>query len=262
MPELPDVELFKRYLDATSRHREVAHAMVSSSRVLRCAPSTLRRNLQGESLTESRRHGKHLFAAISNGRWLEMHFGMIGNLEAFQERELEPEHVQLRLDFADGWHLAYVNTRLLGKLDVVEDPAAVIQELGLGPDALDLEPGEVRELLDGRRGMVKPTLMNQSVIAGLGNVWTDEILFQARIHPETAIPRLSEDEVETLFTTMGRVLAEGIEHGVNLDELPASFLLVHREEGADCPRGCGGTVKRISVSGRAGYYCPSCQERE
>ncbi len=261
MPELPDVEVFKRTLDATSLHREIAHAMVRQSRVLRCAPSTLRRNLEGERLTETRRHGKHLFAAISNGRWLEMHFGMTGDLRAFQKQEREPEHVQLRLDFTDGWHLAYVNTRLLGRLDVVQDPAAVIEELGLGPDALDLDGGQFRELLEGRRGMVKPTLMNQDVIAGLGNVWTDEILFQAGLHPETEISDLDRDDIASLFRTMRKVLSLGIEHGVDPGELPDSFLLTQREEEAECPRGCGGTVRRIRVSGRAGYYCPRCQPR-
>ncbi len=261
MPELPDVEVFKRYLDATSLHREIAHAMVRQSRVLRCAPSTLRRNLEGERLTGTRRHGKHLFAAISNGRWLELHFGMTGHLKAFQKQEREPAHVQLRLDFTDGWHLAYVNTRLLGRLDVVHDPQAVILELGLGPDALDLDLGEFRELFEGRRGMVKPTLMNQDVLAGLGNVWTDEILFQARLHPETEIPDLGDDDVKRLFATMRRVLREGVEHGVDPEELPDGYLLVRREEGADCPRGCGGSVERITVSGRAGYYCPRCQPR-
>lgn len=254
MPELPEVEVFKRFLDATPLHRETAHAMVPSSRVLRCAPSTLRCNLDGYRLTECRRHGKHLFSAISNGQWLEMHFGMTGSVQAYRRPEREPDHVLLRLDIADGWHLAYPDTRLLGKLDVVDD-------LGLGPDAMALAAEEFHEVLAGRRGMIKPTLMNQNVIASLGNVWTDEILFQAGLHPETPIPELGKRRLGELFTTVRRVLELGIEHGAEPAEMPSSFLLLRRQEGADCPRGCGGKVRRITVAGRAGYYCPRCQPR-
>lgn len=259
MPELPDVEVFRRYVDATSLHRDIDHAMVPDSRVLDSSPTTLRRHLQGHRLIGTHRHGKYLFTHLDHGPWLLLHFGMTGSPVAYERADREPDHVRLRLDFADGRHLAYRNTRLFGTVAIVHDPAENVRERGLGPDALDLDLDGFRDRLDGRRGMVKSTLMNQSVLAGLGNVWTDEILFQARIHPKTRIPDLGAAVERRLFSTMCRVIERSIEFHADPERAPEHYLLRHREPGTRCPRECGGDVRRISVSGRPTYLCPSCQ---
>ncbi len=263
MPELPDVEVFKRTIDRTALDRQIEHAKVSDTRVLECSDSTLRRNLQGHRLTDTHRHGKYLLGRLDHGRWLLVHFGMTGYPVAWDEPDpdREPDHVHLRLDFSDGGHLAYCNTRKLGALGIVESPEVAIEEHGLGPDAFRLGTNDFRELLAGRRGMVKSTLMNQEVIAGLGNVWTDEILFQARLHPKTALRELAPGTLDTLYDTMQTVLHEAIDFNVNPDDAPEHYLLPRRSEGEPCPHGCGGEVAKITVSGRAGYYCPTCQQR-
>ena len=261
MPELPDVEVFKRYVDATSLHRTVDHAMVRDTRVVECSPSTLRRHLEGHRLTATRRHGKVLFAHLDHGPWLLLHFGMTGWPVAWEEGAREPDHIQLRLDFADGRHLGYRATRKLGMLDVIEDPEATVEALGLGPDALEVDLEGFRDRLAGRRGMVKPTLMNQEVLAGLGNIWTDEVLFQARIHPKTPVPELDAPAERRLLRTMITVLEAGVDANVDPERLPDDFLLRRRQAGVDCPRGCGVTVEKLKVSGRAGYLCPRCQRR-
>ncbi len=260
MPELPDVEVFKRYLDATSLHREVRHAFVPASRVLGKAASTLRSHLEGRRLEESHRHGKYLLARLAESDWLVLHFGMTGFLEAYGSGGSDEEHVRLRLDFSDGGHLAYHDQRLLGQVDLAESPQALLEERGLGPDALDADLGLFRERLEGHRGAVKPTLMNQSVLAGLGNVYSDEILFQAEVHPETPVPALDEEAVGTLHRVMWRVLRKAIVFKAEPAEAPASWLLPRREEGAPCPR-CKGRIERLVVSGRAAYLCPACQKR-
>jgi formamidopyrimidine-DNA glycosylase len=261
MPEIPDVEIYKRYIDATSLHRRVARAMVRDTRLLECSPSTLRRHLQGHRLTETRRHGKYLFAHLEHGPWLLLHFGMTGRPIAWEAGSEEPDFVQLRLDFDDGRHLAYRNTRKLGTLGIVDEPETTIREHDLGPDALELDLDGFRERLEGRRGALKPTLMNQTVIAGLGNVWTDEILFQARLHPETPVADLDTATERKLFKTMRRVVSEAIGFKADPDRAPPRYLLRRREPGARCPGRCSGEVEKITVSGRAGYYCPRCQSR-
>ena len=260
MPELPDVELRKRYLDATALQRRIEHAKVPQSRMLQVTADHLRGQLKGRRLVASRRHGKYLFGGLDSGAWLVLHFGMTGWLEAFEDPDDEPEHTWLRLDLDDGFHVAYVCPRQFGEIDLCRDVDTFVSEHDLGPDGLALDEDGFLGRLEGRRGAVKPTLMYQQVLAGLGNVWVDEILFQHPLHPERPIPELGDEERRGLFRTMRRVVQEGIDRRVDPDDMPDSWLLGHREDGAECPR-CGGEIRRITVSGRAGYHCPEHQQR-
>jgi formamidopyrimidine-DNA glycosylase len=265
MPELPDVEGYKRTLDANGLHRTIAGVTVGSAKILRGITGRgLVKALRGREIAASRRHGKHLLAALDDGTWLTLHFGMTGRLSAFERLEDEPPHDRLRLDFADGGHLGFVNQRLLGRVGLTADPDAFIAEEGLGPDALDesLDAETFRTLLAGRRGQVKAALMDQSLIAGVGNVYSDEILFQARLHPRTPLQDLEPAEVSALYRAMRRVLEVSIERGAGaeayVDRLPKGYLLRSREEGARGPR-CGGGIETLKAAGRTAYCCPTCQ---
>lgn len=144
----------------------------------------------------------------------------------------------------------------------VRDVDAFIRGKGLGPDVLgdDFDFVAFKGALSGRRAMVKTTLMNQEIMAGIGNVYSDEILFQARLHPRVNIDDLDQETLHTLFRKLKSVLHTAIEHDANPDEFPSSFLTPHRQEGDPCPA-CEGQVERVKVSGRSAYYCPSCQSR-
>ena len=274
MPELHDVEVSKRYLDATGLHRSIESVEVTAPRLLQgVSEERLRETLVGRELTGTRRHGKWLFAGVGEpdgepGDHLVLHFGMTGFLRCYRKPEGEPDHVRLRLDYADGYRLAYDNQRMFGEIGLASDVDSFVRKRDLGPDALDLAAGDgerFRELLADRRGIIKPTLMNQSVLAGIGNELSDEVLFQARIHPERTAGELSPAELDTLHSELGRVLEAAIAAGeggvIDPVGLPEGFLNRHREEGAPCPAGCGGALERIEVSGRTGYHCPRCQKR-
>ena len=267
MPELPDVENFKRYLDRTARDKKIAHAEVRAGRMLqRISGPALARALTGRKITCSRRHGKHLFAGLDNGRWLALHFGMTGYFDYFKKPEDDPAHDRLRLDFSKGGHLAFVNQRKFGKLHLIDAPDDFIAEEKLGPDALDraLTAKKFRELLAGRHGEIKAALMDQSLIAGIGNVYSDEILLQARLHPKTHVEDLDSKQIGNLYRVMRRVLKTAISKGAGSERLferaPPSYLLRHREAGAKCPR-CGGKVRIMKAAGRTAYFCPRCQKR-
>ncbi len=235
---------------------------VSAPRVLRgISPSTLRRRLQGRELESTRRYGKHLFLRITDDGWLRLHFGMTGSPAYYRngaEEGPDPEHTRLRLDFEGGGHMAYINVRRLGEIGLVEDPERFVEEEALGPDALDpdFDAEALAELLAGRRGAVKSTLMDQSHIAGIGNVYADEILFQAGIHPETEAGALEPDQVETLHRQMRRVLEAAID--ARVQDFPEWFLLTHRGGDMRCPE-CGGELETTEVSGRTTYVCPRRQ---
>ena len=253
MPELPEVELYTRYFAAHALRQKVTAVRVLDERVLGAIrKDRFSRELTGRSFTEVRRHGKHLFAR-AGATWLHLHFGMTGDLAWY--RGADPRFARVVFDFAKG-HLAFEDMRLFGVVDLTADPDAFIAGHHLGPDPLDpsFNVRKFRALLEGRRGAVKSLLMSQDVIAGIGNLYADETLFQTSIHPKRAVDKLEEWEVRAIFTTMRRILHEVIRRRGAGRGLPDSYLFEHREEGERCPK-CGGTIGRTVVFGRTTYFC-------
>jgi formamidopyrimidine-DNA glycosylase len=189
-----------------------------------------------------------------------LHFGMTGDLAYYKDRHDRPEYARMVLDLCNGFHLAYISQRMLGEIGLADDVDGFIKEHELGPDALsDQVDAKIFErMLEGRKGMIKPTLMDQSIIAGIGNVYSDEILFQAGIHPKTPVSELSGEDRKQLYRAMRRVLRTAARNRADPGNMPRGYILPRREEGAECPV-CGGKVKKITVSGRSSYYCPRRQ---
>lgn len=265
MPELPDVENYRRYLNATAIRKTIEGVTVGSTKILRGVSGRgLARALRGRHIEGARRHGKHLLAKLDDGAWLTMHFGMTGRLKYFKRLADDPAYDRLRLDFDNGYHLAFVNQRLLGRIGLAQDADGFIASQELGVDAMDpsLDGAAFAKLMAGRRGQIKSALMDQSFMAGIGNIYSDEILFQAGLHPKTATQTLDRARLVSLFGTIRRVLRTAIDRGAGseelVDRLPASYLLRRREEGAACPR-CGGRIATVKVQGRTAYFCPRCQ---
>ena len=262
MPELPDVETWRRYVAATALHQEVAAVEIDAPRMLKgVTPDRLKAALEGRAFTTTARHGKFMFAALSEGGWLLLHFGMTGYLKYLKDPDGALTGARLVLRFANGYHLAGFWPRRLGRIGLADDPAAFAAAEGLGPDALALDQAAFAEMLAGRRGTVKAALMDQGFIAGVGNVYSDEILFQARIDPWAGPRKLDAGQTRALHRAMVHVLELAIERQADPERLPRSWLLPHRHEGARCPR-CGGTVAQIKASGRTAWLCPACQRGE
>src|SRR5215208_1794298 len=204
MPELPDVEVFKRYMDATSLHQKIRFVGVRNEKILGdFSARTLQSTLKGRTFESTRRHGKNLFTGLDGGGWMLMHFGMTGRLAYFKDLDEEPLHSRLLFAFENDNHLAFVCQRMFGKVELVEGPKEFVREKELGPDALDLDSDSFGERLKGTRGGVKATLMNQKILAGIGNVYSDEILFQARLHPETSVARRFDPRIALQRDTVG-----------------------------------------------------------
>lgn len=259
MPELPDVQVFKEYVDATSLHQPIEHVYLSAADMLLedVSRTTLRRRLKGTQLASTQRHGKHLFARLAEDGWLRLHFGMSGRPEYYRDGEggPDPEHTRLRLDFEGGGHLAYISVRRLGEIGLVDDPDVFVAEHGLGPDALDpaFDAGALADALEGGRSTIKSALMHQERVAGIGNIYSDEILFQARIHPKAEAGALDRTQVRRIYRQIRRVLEAAVE--ARVEEFPDWFLLPRRNPGGRCPR-CGGELEQTRVSGRRAWFCP------
>jgi formamidopyrimidine-DNA glycosylase len=179
---------------------------------------------------------------------------MTGDLAYY--RDDEPRFARVVFDFDNGSHLAFEDMRLFGVVDITADPDAFIAEHRLGPDPLDpaFTLRRFRALVAPRRGAVKSLLMSQDIIAGIGNLYADETLYQTSIHPRRAVDRLSDGEVKSIHTAMRRILREVIARKSRHAGHPPRFLIHHREEGDRCPR-CGGAIRRSVVFGRTTYFC-------
>ena len=264
MPELPDVQVLKQYVDATSLHQEIETVEVRSQRMLEGMDGReIEDRLQGRMFEGTRRHGKYLFVELDDGEWLMLHFGMTGDLKYYKRPDKEPEYDQILFNFANGYHLAYIMPRKLGEVRLLDEPKDLIEGKELGPDVLSSEFDfeTFREILDGRRGMIKSRLMDQQIMAGVGNVYSDEILFQAGVHPRAPVSELDADSLRRVFDCLKTVLHVAIEHQAEPEQFPDGYLIPYRHTDHACPK-CGGSIERIKVSGRTGYFCPAGQKKQ
>lgn len=259
MPELPDVEGFRAYLERTSLDERVDGVRVRDRRALRdVGERALARRLRGRRLQRTLRRGKYLLAAVEDDGWLALHFGMTGGLVRLAPGEAEPRHSRVVLRFADGGALAFVDQRLFGGVGLTEDPEAFFASKDLGPDALEITPDVFDELLASHPGSrLKQLLMDQSLVAGIGNVYSDEILYHAGLHPLVPAALLDAAGRRRLYEVTEGVLRRAVAANTGGAPLPGDWLLHHRRSGAVCPG--GGTVERVTVGGRSTYVCPRRQ---
>ena len=261
MPELPDLVAIKRYFDSTSLHRRIGSVEVGRTYVLGdLPPERLISTLQGREFLRTVRHGKNLLAETDDERWLRLHFGMTGHLRYFKDPNEQPVHARVVFVFENGYRLAYICQRMLGHVSLEKGPEQFIEREGLGPDALRMNADRFREIFRERRGMLKSTLMNQSVIAGLGNVYADEALFQARMHPRATFDQLAEDGLDILYHAIQDVLRTAVDRGSDARDLPETYLVHRRGQDEPCPR-CTSSIRRTKVNQRSTYFCPRCQKK-
>ncbi len=262
MPELPDVAVYQDRLARHALNREIRAVEVPEPDLLAgTSPQGLGRALHGHAFADHQRRGKYLFVAVDDTRrWLVLHFGMTGELRCLDGPSREPQGTGALFRFSDGGALAYTTRRKLGQVGLIDDVEGFIGAHALGPDALALKREQFHALAGGRRGGVKCWLMNQRLISGIGNVYSDEILFQARIHPQSAVARLDDETLDRLFDALRRTLDAAIEAEVDPGRMPAHFLLPQRHADGKCPR-CGGALTTKGLCGRTAYLCAACQAR-
>jgi len=264
MPELPEVESFRRVADEC-RGRTIDHASVADPAILDgISPRDLEQRLKGQRVRSSKRHGKRLIIELSGSGALALHFGMNGSLELVREGEPDPPYTRFELYFERDGRLAYINPRRLGGITLSESADAFIAEAGLGPDVIsdEFNSPAFNAILASSKRDIKVTLMDQSLMAGIGNIYSDEILFQARILPGVSARELCGELGARLFRTMRTTLAAAIASGGGTEQgserLPKWFLATQRRRGGICPR-CQGPLAAIKKGGRMSFYCQRCQ---
>jgi formamidopyrimidine-DNA glycosylase len=268
MPELPDVETFRAQTQRGLAGASVSQVVVSDPASLEDATgAAVERRLKGRRLLGADRHGKYLFLNFGEETVIVMHFGPAGALRCLPAGEEQPSYVRFAIAFSNGIGLAYINRRRIGRVRLIDSTASFIEHARLGPDAMDNEfrfP-QFAARLAGRNRPIKLLLMDQSRLSGIGNTYSDEILFQARIHPAIPARDLDANRSLRLYDCMRSVLGTAIDLDPTTDDfrerLPADFLMPHRYPGGHCPR-CGTELRRIVLGGHTATYCPHCQEQK
>jgi formamidopyrimidine-DNA glycosylase len=260
MPELPDIEANAGELRQHALGRAIARVALHDPERLRgSSPADLEAALAGYAIDAVERHGKILFLRLSCGWKLAVHYGMTGHLTLLDDGTQEPAHCRLHILFQDGGGLAFTDLRRLGWVELTDDPAHYLRSQDVGPDVLALDAETFARRVGGKRSQLKTALMDQSVVAGLGNVWSDEVLFQAGLRPDTKAHALKPEVLRTLHATIRRVLPAAAEQGPDAESLPASYLTPQRgRDQPTCPA-CGGALETPKIAGRTAYLCPTCQ---
>jgi formamidopyrimidine-DNA glycosylase len=289
MPELPEVETVCRQLEPELEGRRIVRLEVLDARWCRpLPPAELEAAVGGATIEGLGRRGKYLLLGLDGGRTLVMHLRMTGNLVLVDgaakldpsegtrlyegERSTSERHLRARFRLDDGRELWFTDPRRFGEAFLVDDAGleARFARLGVEPFSAGFTAEVLGKLAAGRTAPLKSFLLDQSAIAGVGNIYADEALFRARLHPLSPAGSLRPEHCEALREAVIAALQAGIDGGgASIDDYRdgrgergrmQDEFLVHTREGEPCPR-CRGPIARIVVAGRSTYYCPACQVR-
>jgi formamidopyrimidine-DNA glycosylase len=273
MPELPEVETIRRQLEPEIVGSRIEAIEVLDERWTRLAvDGDVEEVSAGRRIEAARRRGKYLLLDLEGGWTLIVHLRMTGNLTLVEPGD-EPAHLRAVLHLDGDRDLAFTDSRRFGHGEVVRTDAVEERfggRLGLEPLTEDLTAERLCELAAGRTAPLKSFLLGQEGIAGIGNIYADEALFRAELHPLSPAGSMKPEHCEALREGIVAALEAGIEHqGASMRDYRSlrgeegrmqDEFLVHRREGEECPR-CGTTVQRVVVAGRSTYFCPGCQVR-
>ena len=271
MPELPEVETVARGLRASLVGRSIVGVDVRWARsVVPPDPPAFARRLTGQEISDVGRRGKWLVIALGEEDTLLVHLRMSGRLVLESEACLDDRHLRVLLFLDDDSRLRFFDQRKFGRMVLTAEPEDMLGDLGPEPLADDFTPQRFSEMLTRRRGRIKPLLLNQRFLAGLGNIYTDEALWRAGVHPLRTADTLTPAEVRRLHQAIRSVLRAAIANGgttlpdrtyLQADGQMGEFagrLGVYGREGQLCPR-CGASIERIRVGQRGTHFCPCCQ---
>lgn len=282
MPELPEVETVRRGLIPAMEGRRILRAEVRRPDLRWPLPERMAERLTGARVERLGRRSKYILADLDTAETLVMHLGMSGRMlvsgrmlgEFHLEHPAPEKHDHVVLDLEGGARVTFNDARRFGMMDLVATGAAEAHPLlaGLGPEPFgnDFNGPYLAERMRGRNTPVKAALLDQGVVAGLGNIYVCEVLHRAGIDPRRKAGRISAERAAALVPVIREVLAAAIEAGGSslkdyrqadgeLGYFQHSFRVYDRE-GQPCPRpGCGGTIRRVVQSGRSSFFCPTCQ---
>lgn len=282
MPELPEVETVRRGLDQLTTKQTIEGGEVLLERTLAYPPAVREfdRGIAQKAIASWQRRGKYLLASLVDHTqqpqgWLGVHLRMTGQLLWTKQNDTLQKHTRVRLFFPSDRELRFVDTRTFGKMWLVPPQTAPetiitgLQKLGLEPFDPQFTPAYLANKLSKRRRNIKTLLLDQAIVAGIGNIYADEALFKSGIQPETIATELSSEQISKLHQAIIEVLQTAIDKGgttfsdfLNLLGVNGNYgdsALVYGRKGEPC-RVCGTPIEKIKIGGRSSHFCPNCQQ--
>jgi formamidopyrimidine-DNA glycosylase len=275
VPELPEVETIRRQLEPELLGRAIRSLEVIDERWTRPEPpGEVEAACEGRRIEAIGRRGKYLLMGLDDGLWLVMHLRMTGNLVLMEAGAGgEPRFLRARFRLDDGRELLFTDARRFGTAIVLEDDeldAYLERRAGIEPLTDALSADAIGRLAEGRRAPLKSFLLGQSGVAGVGNIYADEALWRAELHPLSPAGSMRPEHWEALRAGIVAALEAGLSNGgASIDDYRDARgergtmqdeFLVHAREGEACFR-CGTEIRRIVIGGRSSYFCPGCQKR-
>ena len=261
MPELPEVAAFKKYFDGTSLKKKILDLEINDSRILKVPSENFAETIKGQSFGSSQRIGKYFFANLSQTGVVVFHFGMTGSFHYYKDPEDQPKYAQVIFAFDNSFKLAYISRRKLGWLDIADSVQEYVQKIKLGEDALSIGFEDFYNKINRGKSFIKPRLMDQKLMAGVGNWIADEILYQSKIHPESLIQKLTNADFEVMYQKMQEVLKTAVKLDAVQENYPEHYLVHNRHTGGKCYH-TGEELVKIEVGGRGTFYSPHWQTKK
>jgi formamidopyrimidine-DNA glycosylase len=268
MPELPEVQTIVDDIRKKITGKSIIDIFTATRSIWRFKYPR-KNNIVGIEISGVGRKGKYILIYLSNGRMLIIHLGMTGKLVTVPSGIKRDKHTHVVLRF-EGFDIHYNDIRRFGFMDLAnaESPMDVSYLCKLGPDPLEMKRDEFIGLLKSKKRIIKPLLMDQNEISGLGNIYSDEALYKARIHPRAISSRIGKRKLALLHDSMSKVLIDAIAKrgssisnyvdGAGVQGTYQNSHMVYGKEGKPCER-CGAKIKREIIGSRSAHYCPRCQ---
>jgi formamidopyrimidine-DNA glycosylase len=270
MPELPEVETTINELKPAVIQKQITAVIVFTGKTVSgMTAEQFQQELTGRVILDITRRGKFLVFSLDNGyKWI-VHLRMTGALLLKKEADEPEKFIRVVIRLSQGTAVHFRDVRRFGRMWLVKDVQSVVGTLGIEPLSEAFTPEALASLFKGRTTPLKSLLLNQQLIAGIGNMYADEALYQARIHPLQEAGSLTANENRRLYEAIQLVLRKGIRNkGASTDTYirpdggkgaaQLEFQVAHRK-GAECPV-CGGAIERITVGQRGTFFCPACQK--
>ena len=260
MPELPEVEAASRILRSAAVGRTIVSLRMLHPSLRSALPARRLRAVAGRRIDRVERRGKHQLLLLDNGRVIHAHFRMAGDWHVGRTGEALPKFARAVLDLSDGTRISLIDPRALSTVKLHDAGELALPSLGPDPADPAFDVSFLKGALAGRRGAIKPALLDQRVASGVGNIYAAEGLWIARIDPRATASSLGPVRLARLIAGIRQALAAGEASAGRYSEGDASGLEVYGREGEPCSR-CGGRIRRIVQAGRSTYFCPGCQRR-
>ena len=274
MPELPEVETFRRGLEKLILGKKISNIEIRYPKMIKTDLNQFQKELPGQVIQSMGRRGKHLLFNLRD-KVLISHLRMEGKYFYYPDEIPERKHAHILVHFEDGTTLVYEDVRKFGTMELLApellDSYFISKKLGPEPTDQDFDLGRFKLALKKSKKSIKSHLLDQTLVAGLGNIYVDEVLWRAKVHPSRHSNTLTAAEVTAIHDQTIAVLSQAVEKGGSTirtytnafgeDGTMQDFHQVYDKAGQACSR-CGSTIEKIQLGGRGTYFCPKCQRRK